>query len=355
MKSRRKPAFTLVELLIVIMTLALLVALLVPTISAVWSRSLMTQCQLNLRNLFKAHSLWRTEHETGQFATGPGWPTAILPYLEGRSTTLQCPGRTARTFEGDPPAKYLTLDDIVVKVYNSRPGGSRGTFRYEVPMTATGTEAFPIWKEMERGNNQKEYWFCDYGYEKIGGGDWDIGMLVTFTGGIPVYIVFTQPPGSGGHWWWFDIYVCGELVRELPSLASWAPDIDLRSYGSSPADYAVSIGFYEVTGGDVHYPDGKLFFILDYATSLADYREPVGGDDWTIYLAEEPPKIWNPPRALEGLSWDAVTALRHFRRANVLFGDGHVESLGLKPDTNDALYDGKYLRPDSPLWRYSGP
>ena len=133
------------------------------------------------------------------------------------------------------------------------------------------------------------------------------------------------------------------------------PSTSIYKYGSSPSDYGISRGFYEVTGRDVHYPDGKLFFMLDYATSIADYVEPPSGDDPTLYLAETPPANWNPPRVFEDFSWEDVTALRHFRMANVLFGDGHVESLGLNPATSETLYNGKYLRPDSPLWRYSGP
>jgi len=351
MRDRTKPGFTLVELLVVIVIIGLLIALLLPSIGAVWNQLLMTQCQVNLANIFKAQSLWRAEHETSQFATGLGWPTAILPYLEGRSSVLRCPARQNRGFEDGAPASYLTLDDIVVKVFK----GAGQPLYYEVSMTAPGTPRFPIWKVMERGNNQKEFWFNDYGYIQKKGGNWDIGMLVTFAGGVPVYIEFTQPQGSSGHAWWFFIYVCGELKVELRSGDNGAGKfIDLGGYGTHPSDYAISRGFYEVTGRDVPFPDSKLFFILDYAKSVADYREPMGCDEGWLYLAEEPPDIWNPPIVFEGLSWDDVTALRHFRMANVLFADGHVETLPLRPETAEALAKGKYLRPDSPLWRYGG-
>jgi len=50
-----------------------------------------------------------------------------------------------------------------------------------------------------------------------------------------------------------------------------------------------------------------------------------------------------------------VQALRHFGRANVLFMDGHVESLGpAQTASPEELEQGKFLDEISLRWRSSG-
>ena len=100
----------------------------------------------------------------------------------------------------------------------------------------------------------------------------------------------------------------------------------------------------------VPIPDPKLFFILDYPRTIADYTEINDGgrdtDYWTqIFISPAPPEGWTPPKGLESYTWQEVQALRHFGKANVLFCDGHIESLG-QNDLNplDPLI--------TPLWRY---
>jgi prepilin-type N-terminal cleavage/methylation domain-containing protein/prepilin-type processing-associated H-X9-DG protein len=88
-----------------------------------------------------------------------------------------------------------------------------------------------------------------------------------------------------------------------------------------------------MTARDVVKMDPKLIFILDYPKILADYTDI--GDRladtsfWQeIFIDPTPPPVnWATPPGLDGRTWQACQALRHFGKANVLFCDGHVESL----------------------------
>ena len=114
-------------------------------------------------------------------------------------------------------------------------------------------------------------------------------------------------------------------------------------------NYGISRGcFQDRNGDDLHAPDSRLFFILDYPRSIADFTDV--NDDravpdkqyWSqIFIYPTPPTHWSPPPELDGWKWPEVQALRHMGKANVLFCDGRIEGLG--PEELSAT---------SPLWRY---
>ncbi|MGB2937869.1 MAG: H-X9-DG-CTERM domain-containing protein [Phycisphaerae bacterium] len=117
----------------------------------------------------------------------------------------------------------------------------------------------------------------------------------------------------------------------------------------------MSEGWYEVAGGQASRIEGKLFFILDYPKPLADYNGDKTDDDSEMFFIDEA-RIpdWEADFSDNpyGLSWEGAQSLRHFGMANVLFLDGHVETLPLDPQSGEDLATHKYLRPDSRLWRY---
>ena len=122
-----------------------------------------------------------------------------------------------------------------------------------------------------------------------------------------------------------------------------------RYYG----DYAINYGTY-VRRDDsvVSGVDGKLFYIFDFGgwDPVADFNH--GGteeDTWDKYFiwstAGESVAIqeWEERFVDDAKDWKAWQALRHFGKANVLFCDGHIESLGPEElDYND------------PRWTYKG-
>ena len=117
------------------------------------------------------------------------------------------------------------------------------------------------------------------------------------------------------------------------------------------SDYGLSRGSYKTVRDTAPSVDGKLFFILDYTVALADYSNIGVNDDANTYFVMDP-EDWTPPEGRENEDWRHLTALRHGGMANVLFLDGHVETLPLDPQSGEDLATHKYLRPKSRLWRY---
>ena len=355
MKPTRSSAFTLVELLIVIVILSLLMALLMPVARSALRAYYLTRCQLNLRHIYEAQCIWRADQGGAHFATGPNWVDTILPYLEGRSEVLRCP-------ESDNPwsesETRLSLGDIAFEIYT---GYDRTAYKYDIPLDS----AF-IYILTPQDNPENAGW-KEYAIEdQRTGGDYstdhrDIVVEIQFVAGRPVRIYFS--PHNSGHGYGFKFKIGEEIIYDnydSGDSSMIGTTRDLTSYGVRTSDYGMSRGSYETSTTTVSRPDGKLFFILDYPLSLADYMAPVGGDEWKRFFVVDPaynpvigPYQWQPPAGCEEWTWQQVTALRHFEKANVLFCDGHVETLGINPLDESDLRGNRHLRADCPLWRYT--
>ena len=109
-RSRHK-AFTLVELLVVIVILALLMALLVPSLRGVWDRYNMTRCQTNLFHIYQAFRLRAADEAMDPTKVAYGvsaWPSVLSPYLENDAGQLVCP-EALEVQSGDAaPSRPLT-------------------------------------------------------------------------------------------------------------------------------------------------------------------------------------------------------------------------------------------------------
>ncbi len=355
MKPTRSSAFTLVELLVVIVILSLLMALLMPVARAALRAYYLTRCQLNLRHLYDAQCTWRADQGVTQFATGPDWVDTILPYLEGRSEVLRCP-------ESDNPwgdsENRLSLGDIVFEIYGY---SGYSDYRYDIPLDSDFIEIIP-----PVVNPEIQGW-KQYGIEDDRtGGDYetdkrDIVVEIRFVAGRPVSIYFS--PSIGGHGYSYKFKIKDEIIYDnydSGDSSMIGTSMSLESYGIRTSDYGMSRGSYETSTATVPKPDGKMFFILDYPLSVADYMATVGGDEWKRFFVVDPaynPVIgayqWQPPPGCETWTWQQVTALRHFEKANVLFCDGHVETLGIDPLDERTLRENRYLGVDCTLWRYT--
>ncbi len=97
----RKHAFTLVELLVVITIIALLIALLIPSLGKAEEEALSTSCMSNLREIAQADLAYKGDNQGMNFAYGyefewysttpaidydMGWTRLLAPYLVGRQS-----------------------------------------------------------------------------------------------------------------------------------------------------------------------------------------------------------------------------------------------------------------------------
>ncbi len=153
----------------------------------------------------------------------------------------------------------------------------------------------------------------------------------------------------------YDFYYGGELV--LPDFVNQqGMTLNLPvPAGGIICDYGLSMGAYRTDQGEIRRLDGRLFFLLDHPEPVADYRPTGVGPPWDKHFWRDELE-W--VRKYGDTLWEGETprqyqSLRHFGRANVLFCDGHIETLGLSDEADAGrLAAGKFLDPGSPLWEY---
>jgi prepilin-type N-terminal cleavage/methylation domain-containing protein/prepilin-type processing-associated H-X9-DG protein len=123
------------------------------------------------------------------------------------------------------------------------------------------------------------------------------------------------------------------------------------SYGLNRGSYQAVDEQDSTTGRNVARPDPKLIFLLDYPKPIADMTDipdNLGEKGFfdQIFIQPTPPANWRTPPDLWSRTWEECQALRHFGKANVLFCDGHIESLE-KGDLDWRLGHAD-------LWNYEG-
>jgi prepilin-type N-terminal cleavage/methylation domain-containing protein/prepilin-type processing-associated H-X9-DG protein len=155
-----RPAFTLVELLVVITIIGMLMALLMPAVSAAREQARRTQCTSNQKNIADAMLAYAMAHKVlpgwrNTVVTPPSgtvtvsWLTMLLPHLERADLWTQvqtpngvytgtplnvcvCPSDPPATLTGVGPSAYVAnglvlRDGFLYSLYQKTPGNSAYT------------------------------------------------------------------------------------------------------------------------------------------------------------------------------------------------------------------------------------
>jgi prepilin-type processing-associated H-X9-DG protein len=132
-----RQAFTIVELLVIVVVIGVLVMLLLPFGSRMKEKSRCTQCLNNLQKLGAAVSLYAKEHEyripaAERQPTNPVFPTNALPricdvlskYLAGSTGVLLCPNDQTGYYkrEGSSYEWNYTFNSLRIDQTNSMEG-----------------------------------------------------------------------------------------------------------------------------------------------------------------------------------------------------------------------------------------
>lgn len=94
-------AFTLMELMIVVLILGVLLALLGPTVQNTWVVADHYRCTRNLSYLYQAITMRRTDLAVGSKSDlkTRWWPTQLMPYMDNGAPFLVCPAADAEESE----------------------------------------------------------------------------------------------------------------------------------------------------------------------------------------------------------------------------------------------------------------
>lgn len=348
--------YTLVELMAVVAIVVVLAALLAPAGTAAWQVLHATQCRQNLVRIWQAYSTWRSDGDFGSLSPGAGWRAVLGAYVEQREEIFRCPAALPR--EGGA----AVLADLTFQMWSNvnQYGFTVGEFLGTAVVEECGgvrlTQVNPgkVLVEIE------DRWF----FERTDVSHWhggydDIQFYVYYEGTVPSRVeVIGGDQGTGNSYsaFRYDFYYGDQLL--LADFVNHPGEI-VRLPGTGViCDYGLSVGAYTAAvGPGPARLDARLYFIVDHPEPIADYGGAGGGQPWdkhfwrdrNDWLRKYADTLW------EGETPEHYRSLRHFGRANMLFSDGHVETLGLSAEADlDQLLDAHYLDEQSPLWRYGG-
>ncbi len=342
---RSKPAFTVIELLLVVSLIILLIALVLPSLSQSRRAARDAICKSNLHQIVQAYGSFKqsaTLSRSGEILEAPAWPLTLLDFMSDEQKTVVCP-------EDD----QLGGGGLVGQYWAGRGSGWPNNISGWYNM-----QAGPLHRKLSQtqydelislyGDNDgawRGFWLPGGEYEQMGGYQDDGGTtlwLVTedviTAGGQPggdkdfndvqIKLEF-QPDGSillsskkasGGRFW---LAHTEEKENVFPNETNNG-ELQWSWYG--PLRLETGVASY---GMNTHVGriEGDKILMIDYEKT-AVLPDPVLGDDWNDYRDEVT---------------DMLTFGRHPNdRVNVLTTSGAV--MARDPELLDPAFEEVRLR-----------
>jgi prepilin-type N-terminal cleavage/methylation domain-containing protein/prepilin-type processing-associated H-X9-DG protein len=347
MSRRRQLGFTLVELLVVITIIAILMALLLPAVQASRGAARSISCRNNLHNIGLAYKQLKTaKGEKATIDLPKRWASELLPYVEFRSSTYICPEDdrdgnisgpirfagevlTDMQFDHvDRPNPDIAANDFArlfverlgyklpqsVPVDISQPGYYSSSGQLTRSSIPAGTLVDVFYIHFDSMGNQGASIYngrIDFSREMLG--------LITNSNTLDQTDPIIGKPGV--------IYPTGQRARGY----EWGAEQievsdDMRTFTlhqfriSFPGEntrFVTEPGALTGSSYGMNSQAHKSQVLRSHQVLMADYEKPVIDVDYV------PMSDWE---------WDGrayrnrFAALRHFGRANILFGDGSVRT-----------------------------
>jgi prepilin-type processing-associated H-X9-DG protein/prepilin-type N-terminal cleavage/methylation domain-containing protein len=307
-QSRRPAGFTIMELLVVIGIIALLISILIPTVSKARAASRTTVCASQLHQIFQAGQSWALENR--QPMPGSGWMGCVIQ--QGGKGITKCPeGDLLIVDTGVVPEDQVELTQIAAgySVYIN-------DTKYSIPCVPGP------WAKLENlTSNSFELSFEDQA--NAGGGDMSFNNVrLKFTDNGNGSMTIEIRPSSGGYTSNL-IDSSGTTVMTNIGQTAGATNVG-KSFGPTPANGSFSNYGFNINAADVYGRSDKIYG-MDYVRSVVDPAL----DDWKN----------NGPNDFPVDETGTLAFARHNRKANVLYADGSVKLESVSPtELNPAAF-----------------
>ncbi len=331
-----KRGFTLAELLVVIAIIALLVAVLMPTLNSAFAYQRYVNCAHNLSELGIAYGTMYSSRqmngETGIGSLDSGWPKQFEQFVSGAKSVFWCPASGEEgLMEKASLANYYNEVYIGTNYQGAMSLSETASVwvwrlsqtQYDVFINAPGHGQGYNYTGYKPDSNPNLYYYCLEDNAWAGGGDrdfWDVIYKIE-TDGINYKITV----GAGYTGYRHNLTLGtgpGKKILIAETQDHRGESIEVK--GKGVASYGVNTVADRVLPGK-----GGKILIMDY-----DVITAAGSPyDETGDRAKQLAKDWQPDPNNPA---NGPHFARHWRKANVLFTDGSVKLMTI-PDIHPGI------------------